>query len=180
MKKGDSPLIWIDLEMSGLCPDYATIFEIAVIATDSDLNVIEKGPEVVVHHDEFIFESMDAFVHQMHSSSGLLEEVKFSDISMLQAEEQVLEFLKKHCEFQKSPLCGNSVWVDRTFLRAYMPRVELFLHYRMIDVSTIKELYVRWGGKEFDKKKGHRALDDILESIEELKYYRKNFLKMPK
>ena len=170
-----APLVWIDLEMTGLSPDYSTILEISTILTDNNLEIIEKGPSIVIFQEDIVLDTMDGWCFEQHRKTGLLDEVKQSKTSLAQAEEQTLDFLKKHCEFQESPLCGNSIWVDRFFLKAYMPRLELFLYYRVIDVSTIKELVLRWGGPEFEKKDVHRAEDDICESIQELKFYRKKY-----
>lgn len=177
-------MVWIDMEMTGLDPERETIIEIATLITDSDLNIVEEGPNLVIHQPPKVLKSMDEWNQSHHKKSGLLEEVKNSRISLGQAEEITLDFIKKHSEPHKSPLCGNSVYHDRRFLAKYMPSIHKYLHYRLVDVSTLKELINRWYDDErvsSMKKEGkHRALSDIKESIEELKYYRKKFFKMPR
>ena len=169
-----APLVWMDLEMSGLDPDEATILEIAVLITDADLNLVAEGPESVIHHPDAVLDSMDDWNREHHKASGLTARVKASDVSLAEAEARVLEFVARHCAERQSPLCGNSIWQDRRFLIRYMPRLEAYLHYRIIDVSSIKELCRRWyPALEIPaKKEAHRALGDILESIEELRFYR--------
>lgn len=169
------PLVWMDLEMTGLDPQQDEIIEIATLVTDSDLNVIAEGPEMVLHQDPSRFDRMDEWNRTQHTKSGLWERVVNSEITAEEAEHETLEFLKKHTGERQSPLCGNSIWQDRRFLVRYMPRLEAYLHYRLIDVSTLKELTHRWYPEDarFEgKKESHRALDDIHESIEELKHYR--------
>lgn len=172
-------LIWIDLEMTGLSPESDVILEIASVVTDSDLKVIEEGPNMIIGQPELALNNMVQVVVDMHESSGLTQAVKASKVTIEEAERETLEFWKSHCGFKKSPLCGNSVWWDRMFLRRYMPKLDKFLHYRNIDVSSIKELAKRWYGADvvdsLPKKKAHRALDDILESVEELKFFRERF-----
>ena len=173
MKKDvDQRLVWIDLEMTGLDPVKNAIIEISVIITDNGLNILDKIDSIVVNQGKVVLDKMNNFVREMHLSSGLLDEVGRSKVSLAEAETKVLSFLKKHCEPQVSPLCGNSIWSDRMFLREHMPMVEKFLHYRIIDVSSFKEVVARWYGKKIEKKGAHRAYDDIIESIEELKYYK--------
>ena len=174
-------LVWIDLEMTGLDPDRDRIIEIASFVTDGDLKLIAYGPCLVIHQPPKVLNTMDQWNQKQHRKSGLLEEVKRSHFSVKDAESLTLEFLRSTCFPKASPLCGNAVHHDRRFLIKYMPRVHQFLHYRHIDVSTVKSLIHRWfpKGKKFLKKKtvSHRALPDILDSVEELKFYRKVYFK---
>lgn len=171
----DTNLIWLDLEMSGL--DFARdrIIEIATIVTDLQLNVVVEGPVLAIRQPDELLNSMDEWNTKQHNKSGLIERVRQSGIAEKQAEQQTLEFLRQYVNPNKSPLCGNSICVDRRFLYRYMPELERFFHYRNLDVSTIKELVLRWyEGQvpEFNKESKHLALSDIYDSIEELKYYR--------
>ncbi len=170
----DSNLIWIDLEMTGLDPEKMVILEIASIATDADLNIIAEGPHTVINYPEEVLDNMEEWSRTHHQASGLLDRVRASKISCEQAEQETLEFVKKHCAQGESPLCGNTIWQDRRFLVRYMPVLEGYFHYRLIDVSSIKELVKRWYPDlpPYEKKKDHLALSDIIESIEELRYYR--------
>lgn len=172
-------LVWIDLEMTGLDPQTDVILEIATIITDKDLNVIEEGPNLIIHQPNEYLERMSDEVKELLAPHGLLDEVRQSRITLHEAEEQTLEVIKKYCPENEVPLCGNSVWVDRNYLRRYMPKIDKYLHYRNIDVTTIKELAFRWYPdlQEFEKKDTHRALDDIRESIAELQYYRERIFK---
>lgn len=173
----DSPaLVWIDMEMSGLDPKQCRILEIATLVTNADLDVIAEGPDLVVHQPDEVLHAMDAWCTEHHAASGLTQAVRESTISQRDAEAQTLAFLGEHCEARASPLCGNSVWQDRRFIIEYMPRLDQFLHYRIVDVSSIKELARRWypGLAAPPKTEAHRALDDIRESIEELRYYRRH------
>jgi len=174
----DNTLVWIDCEMSGLDPATSVLIEIATIVTDNNLNVIEEGPSLVIYHDEAKLANMKPIVREMHTNSGLLEKIK-DGILMEQAEQKTLSFLQQHCKQGISPLCGNSVWADRMFLVKSMPRIIEFLNYRIIDVTSVKELVTRWypndPDAEFLKKKTHRAIEDIRESIAELRHYRKYF-----
>ena len=172
-------LIWIDLEMTGLDPKKCTILEIGAVVTNNDLEVIAEGPSIAIHHPEKTLQSMELWSKRQHKKSGLTEACRRSLISLKKAEERVLMFVKTHCAVKSAPLCGNSIWHDRKFLVKYMPKLESCLHYRMIDVSSVKELVKRWypnrGKMPRSKKQTHRAMADILESIEELQYYRSNF-----
>jgi len=167
----------MDLEMTGLEPDRHVIVEIATLITDDELNVIAEGPDLVVSASVEQLAEMGAFVTEMHTKSGLLPEILTSSISLVEAETRTLEFLKDHIDEPRSvPLCGNSIGTDRRFLQEYMPTLESFLHYRNVDVSTLKELARRWYPDVVaaipEKATSHRALDDIRESISELVYYR--------
>ncbi len=169
-------LVWIDLEMTGLNPDLHVILEIASIITDSQLNIIAEGPDIVIHYPEEALRSMDTWSREQHSNSGLLQKVMASEIDCHEAERMTLQFISTHCKMGRSPLCGNSVWQDRRFLVKHMPLLNRYLHYRNIDVSTLKELVRRWYPDlpPFEKQKQHLALSDIKESIKELKYYREH------
>lgn len=170
-------LAWMDLEMTGLEPDRHVIVEIATIITDDDLNIVAEGPDLVVHATEDELAEMDDFVVNMHTSSGLLERIRASTLSLEDAGAQTLAFIQEHIPTAGTvPLCGNSIGTDRRFLAAYLPEIEDHLHYRCVDVSTIKELGRRWAPATLkgapSKAGSHRALDDIRESIEELRYFR--------
>ena len=170
-------LAWMDLEMTGLDPSRHVIVEVATLITDDDLQIVAEGPDLVVHADDAALSEMDEFVNTMHSKSGLLAAVQTSTISLERAKQETLHFLKSHIsEARTVPLCGNSIGTDRRFLSAQMNEVEEFLHYRSVDVSTVKELCRRWYPQVLDaappKTETHRALDDIKESIAELRYYR--------
>ena len=182
MKYSEQNLIWIDLEMTGLEPERDVIIEIATIITDGQLNVLAEGPVVAIRQPEEYLEAMDDWNQRHHGQSGLIERVRDSDIDERGAEWQTLEFVRHYVPENSSPLCGNSICQDRRFLYRYMPELERFLHYRNLDVSTLKELCRRWAPNIADgvsKRAAHRALDDIRESIEELRYYRQHFLKVP-
>jgi oligoribonuclease len=170
-------LVWMDLEMTGLDATRDVIVEIATIVTDDDLTIADEGPDLVVHQDDDVLARMDPFVLDMHTRSGLLEAIKASTISLDDAGAETLAFIKKYVPVPNSvPLCGNSIGMDRRFLAAYLPEIENWLHYRSIDVSSVKELVRRWYPQvknDLPKKLGtHRALDDIRASINELKFYR--------
>lgn len=178
----DSNLIWIDLEMTGLNPEKDRIIEMATIVTDSNLNILAEGPVFAIHQSDELLAGMDEWNTRQHHASGLVERVKQSEISERQAEIQTLDFLKLWTSANKSPLCGNSIWQDRRFLARYMPELENYFHYRLIDVSTIKELALRWSPRVYqgvNKESQHLALSDIRDSIAELKHYRQYFLNLP-
>jgi len=172
-------LIWIDLEMTGLVPEKDNIIEIATVVTDADLNVLAEGPSLAIHQDNKYLESMDEWNTRQHTKSGLVQRVKESEISVNEAEKQTLDFVMKYVDPGTSPMCGNSICQDRRFLYNYMPKLEKFFHYRHIDVSTLKELAVRWKpdvvSNSFKQSK-HLALSDIYDSINELKHYREHFI----
>lgn len=172
-------LIWIDLEMTGLDPEKERIIEMAVIVTDSELNVVAEGPVFAIHQSNELLDNMDSWNTKQHNVSGLVARVKASKTSEEEAEQAMLAFLKQYVPAGKSPMCGNTVYQDRRFLTKYMPELEKFFHYRLLDVSTLKELALRWAPQIYSgvqKESKHLALDDVRESIEELKYYRKHFL----
>ena len=172
-------LVWIDLEMTGLSPDTDRIIEIATIVTDDDLNVLAEGPVLAVRQSESMLAAMDDWNQRTHKTTGLIERVRASRLTEAEAERLTLEFIQQHVAKHKSPMCGNSICQDRRFLARYMPTLEGWFHYRNLDVSTLKELATRWKpalANGLQKKNTHKALDDIRESIEELKYYRERFL----
>ena len=173
-------LAWLDLEMTGLDPARHTIVEVACLVTDDDLTIVDEGPDLVVHASEAQLAGMDDFVRAMHTRSGLLAEIEASTVTLEEAGAQTLAFLRSHIgEAGTVPLAGNSIGTDRRFLAAMLPEVEAFLHYRSVDVSTVKELCRRWrpdiSRAAPVKKGGHRALQDIRESVAELAYYRDAF-----
>ena len=169
-------LVWIDLEMSGLDPERHVIVEIGSIVTDDRLEIVAKGPDIAINYSKNILSLMEEWSLKHHKLSGLLDRVKASPYNCRRAEQETIEFLSRYCQKGESPLCGNSVWQDRRFLIKYMPRLNEFLHYRNIDVSSIKELVRRWYPTlpGFEKQNSHLALSDIRESIKELRYYREN------
>jgi oligoribonuclease len=177
-------LVWIDLEMTGLDPKTCTILEIGVVITDNALEVVAEGPAIAVRHGDGALRSMETWSRHHHQKSGLTGECRRSKISLKKAEALILDFIKTHCAEKASPLCGNTTWQDRRFLVKYMPRLESYLHYRTIDVSSVKELVRRWYPADYRmphrKDQTHRVLNDIYESIEELKHYRsKVFIPIP-
>lgn len=181
MSQDPRNLVWIDLEMTGLDPDSDHIIEIATIVTDQALQVVEEGPALAISQPEDALDGMDEWNQHHHGVSGLIDRVRASEIDIRGAEWRTLEFVRRHVPEGVSPLCGNSICQDRRFLYRYMPELERFLHYRNLDVSTLKELARRWAPDiAAGVKKGgsHRALDDIRESIEELRYYRQRFLRL--
>ncbi len=178
------PLVWIDLEMTGLEVHRHTIVEIAVLITDSELEIVDEGLDLVVHQPPAALAEMDDYVRKMHTRSALLPAIETSTLSLEAAGVQVLEYLARHVPKPgTAPLCGNSIGVDRRFLDQYLPIVDQYLHYRSIDVSSFKELCRRWYPDVYkgrpDKAESHRALDDIRESIEEMRYYRSAMLREP-
>ena len=182
MAQDSSNLIWIDLEMTGLDTERDQVIEIATIVTDSNLNILAEGPMLAIHQPAEVMEAMDEWNTRQHGGSGLTERVRKSDLSEADAEARTLAFLKQHVPAGASPMCGNSICQDRRFLARCMPRLETYFHYRNLDVSSLKELVNRWAPDLADglvKRGKHLALDDIRDSIDELRYYREHFLKLP-
>lgn len=180
--KNNQHLIWIDLEMTGLSPEQDRILEIATVVTDAHLNILAEGPVFAIHQSEERLLGMDAWNTKQHHDSGLVTRVRESTVTESLAEKTTLDFLRQYVDKGKSPMCGNSICQDRRFLCNYMPALADFFHYRNLDVSTLKELAMRWspalmkGVKKYSK---HLALDDIKDSIEELRYYRQHFIRLP-
>lgn len=175
-------LIWIDLEMTGLNPDKNVIIEIATLITDSELNILAEGPVIAIHQPDKVLATMDEWNTNQHGQSGLITRVKSSKINTAQAEAMTLAFIKQWVPANHSPICGNSICQDRRFLYRLMPELEAYFHYRNLDVSTLKELAARWSPellKGFKKKNNHLAMDDIKDSLAELKYYKKHFIQLP-
>ncbi len=175
MSKHDSNLVWIDMEMTGLDPETCVVMEIATIVTDAQLNILAEGPVIAVHQSDDVLDNMDEWCTRVHGDSGLTARCRESKISVEEAASQTIAFLEQWVDAGKSPLCGNTIGQDRRFMVKYMPELEAYFHYRNIDVSTIKELTRRWKPEildGFEKKGVHLALDDIRESIEEMRYYR--------
>ena len=173
-------LIWIDLEMTGLDTLSDTIIEIATIVTDSELNILAEGPVFAIHTPDIVLNSMDDWNTRQHGQSGLIDRIRRSNVTMAQAETETIAFLSKYVESGRSPMCGNSICQDRRFLARQMPTLERFFHYRNLDVSTVKELAYRWRPdilSSFEKKGSHLALDDIRDSIRELRHYKAHFFK---
>lgn len=180
MAQNSNNLIWIDLEMTGLDTQNDVIIEIATIVTDAQLNQLAEGPVLAIHQPDEILAGMDEWNQKQHGKSGLVERVKNSQITEQEAEQQTIDFLREYVPAKASPMCGNSICQDRRFLARCMPELEGFFHYRNLDVSTLKELAKRWSPditKGLVKKGAHLALDDVKESIEELRYYREHLLK---
>jgi len=173
-------LVWLDMEMTGLDPDNDRIIEVAVVVTDSNLNVLAEGPVFAIHQSDEMLDGMDAWNKGTHGRSGLIDRVKASTVTEADAESAIIDFLKHFVPSGKSPMCGNSICQDRRFMARGMPKLEAFFHYRNLDVSTLKELCKRWKPElatGFKKHQKHTALADIIESIEELRYYREHFIK---
>lgn len=173
-------LVWIDLEMTGLDPKKERIIEIATLVTDNDLNILAEGPVLAIHQPTSLLDAMDDWCTKTHGASGLTQRVKDSQVSTRDAETATLEFLRQYVQPGTSPMCGNSVHQDRRFMLQEMPELEAFFHYRNLDVSTLKELAKRWNPevkKSFKKQNTHLALDDIRESVAELRHYREHFLR---
>ncbi|MES2026597.1 MAG: oligoribonuclease [Pseudomonadota bacterium] len=180
LRPNEFNLIWVDMEMTGLDPDNDRIIEVAVVVTDSNLNILGEGPVFAIHQPDEILDGMDAWNKGTHGRSGLIDRIKASTVTEAQAEAELIEFLKKYVPNGKSPMCGNTICQDRRFMARGMPKLENFFHYRNLDVSTLKELCRRWKPElvnGFKKHQKHTALADILESIEELRYYREHFIK---
>jgi oligoribonuclease len=181
MAQDKDNLIWIDLEMTGLVPETDFIIEAAAVITDAQLNILAESPVLVVHQPDEVLDRMDAWNQKTHGKSGLIDKVRASTMDAAAAEAEMIAFFKKHVPKGKSPMSGNSICQDRRFLAQHMPKMEEYFHYRNLDVSVFKELAKRWRPKLYNgfKKAGsHTALADILESIEELKYYREHFLRL--
>jgi oligoribonuclease len=179
MPADQNNLVWIDMEMTGLQPDADRIIEIAMLVTDPDLGLVAEGPVLVLHQPDAVLEAMDSWNRGTHKKSGLIDKVRASRLAEAEAEAQAVAFLRQHVPANTSPMCGNSICQDRRFLARWMPQLEAHFHYRNLDVSTLKELVRRWkpeAAKGFSKEGKHEALADILESIEELKYYRKTVM----
>lgn len=179
MHVDNNNLIWIDLEMTGLDSVNDQIIEIATVITDKELNILAEGPVIAIHQSDEIMAGMDAWNQKQHGSSGLIERVRNSTHTEAMAEAETIAFLSQYIDAGKSPMCGNSICQDRRFMARTMPLLEDFFHYRNLDVSTLKELAARWKpdvAKGFKKKGSHLAMDDIMDSIAELQYYRKEIM----
>jgi oligoribonuclease len=179
MAQDQTYLVWLDMEMTGLDPDRDRIIEIALVVTDAALNTVAEAPGLAVHQADAVLAGMDDWNKSTHGRSGLIERVRASTVSEVEAEARMLAFVAEHVPARTSPICGNSICQDRRFLARWMPRLEAYFHYRNLDVSTLKELVRRWKpelSKGITKQGKHEALADIHESIEELRYYRDNFL----
>jgi oligoribonuclease len=176
-KRSRKHLVWIDCEMTGLDPTHDVLLEIATIITDYDLEIVDRGPVLAIRQSEERLKRMDAWNRRTHRKSGLLDRVRTEGVTVAEAERQTLAFVKRYCYARTAPLCGNSIGQDRQFLARYMPKLEAYLNYRVVDVSSIKIVVKAWYGKKHappKKKETHRASDDIEESIAELDFYRKN------
>jgi len=181
MAQDQNNLVWMDLEMTGLDPDRDRVIEVAIVITDSQLNTLAEAPVLVVHQSDAVLDAMDQWNKSTHARSGLIDKVKASVLNESDIEDRLLAFLAQHVPGKTSPMCGNSICQDRRFVARHMPRLEAYFHYRNLDVSTVKELARRWKPeivKGLVKQGKHEALADVYESIEELKYYRENFLKV--
>ncbi len=179
MPQDQNNLIWIDMEMTGLAPDTDRIIEIALVVTDAQLAIVAEGPVLVLRQPDTVLDAMDAWNKSTHARSGLIERVKASRLTEADAERAALAFLEQHVPANVSPMCGNSICQDRRFLARWMPRLEGYFHYRNLDVSTLKELVRRWKpelAKGFAKEGKHEALADILESLEEMRFYRRTVM----
>jgi len=181
MAVNDQRLIWLDMEMTGLDPEKERIIEIAMVVTEPDLTLVAQAPVLVIHQSQEVLDAMDKWNQSTHGKSGLIAKVQASMLTEAQAEDQLLAWLADYVPAGKSPMCGNTIGQDRRFMVKYMPRLEAYFHYRNLDVSTLKELALRWKPevyRSFAKQGKHEALADILESIEELKHYREHFIKL--
>ena len=181
MAQNQNYLIWLDMEMTGLVPETDHIIEVAMVITDNELNTVAESPSFAVHQSDSVLDAMDNWNKSTHGKSGLIDRIKVSTLDEAQVEEQLLAFLTEHVPARTSPMCGNSICQDRRFMARWMPKLEDYFHYRNLDVSTLKELAKRWNPNVAQgmKKHGkHEALADIYESIDEMKHYRDNFLKL--
>lgn len=181
MAQNQNYLVWLDMEMTGLVPETDRIIEVAMVVTDNELNTIAEAPTLVVHQPDSVLDAMDNWNKSTHGKSGLIDRIKASTLTEAQVEEQFLAFLNEHVPARTSPICGNSICQDRRFMARWMPKLEDHFHYRNLDVSTLKELAKRWKpevAQGIKKHNKHEALADIYESIEEMKHYRDNFLKL--
>ena len=180
MPQSPDNLVWVDLEMTGLDTNTDYIIEIATVITDPELRILEEGPVLAIHQDDETLGAMDEWNTRQHTRSGLVDRVRRSSLSAEEAARMTLEFVKEYVPVNTSPMCGNSICQDRRFMHRLMPELEAYFHYRNIDVSTLKELVQRWGPNlpPFAKKSSHLALDDIRDSIEELRYYRERVFKI--
>ena len=180
-EKNNDHLVWVDMEMTGLVPETDRILEVAVIVTNSQLEIIAEGPVVVVHQSDATLDKMDAWNKGTHGKSGLIDKVKASALDETQAEILLLDFLRQYVGKNKAPMCGNTICQDRRFMARWMPTLEAYFHYRNLDVSSFKEVAKRWKPavvESFKKQQAHTALADIRESIEELKHYREHFIRL--
>ncbi|MCD6026574.1 MAG: oligoribonuclease [Solimicrobium sp.] len=178
-KPNEFNLVWIDMEMTGLDPENDRIIEVAAVVTDMELNILAEGPVFAIHQSDETLAKMDNWNKSTHGRSGLIDRVKATSITESEAEQALVAFLKRYVPAGKSPMCGNSICQDRRFMARGMPKLEAFFHYRNLDVSTLKELCRRWKPdlvKGFKKHQKHTALADIIESVEELRYYREHFI----
>ncbi|MBK7470743.1 MAG: oligoribonuclease [Betaproteobacteria bacterium] len=181
MAQDPTRLIWVDMEMTGLKPDTDRVIEVAIVITDNDLNTVAESPVLVLHQDDATLRGMDAWNQATHARTGLIDKVKSSTLDEAAVEAAMIAFLREYVPSNVSPMCGNSICQDRRFLARWMPKLEDYFHYRNLDVSTLKELARRWKpdvAKGVIKRGAHTALDDIRESIDEMKFYRDNFLKL--
>ena len=179
MPQNPNVLVWMDLEMTGLDPKHDRIIEMATIITDGDLNTIAEGPVIVIHQEQELLDGMDEWNTRTHNRTGLVQKVKVSRVTERQAEIETLDFIQRHTLKNRAPLCGNSICQDRRFLYEYMPELSEWLHYRNVDVTSFKEVARHWAPSilsGFEKRASHQALDDIKESISELKYYREHLI----
>jgi oligoribonuclease len=182
MAHDKTPLVWVDMEMSGLVPERDRVLEVAMVVTDADLNTLAEAPVFVIHQPDEVLEAMDSWNRSTHGKSGLVDKVRASTFTEAEVEARLVEFLRPLVPERTAPLCGNTVHQDRRFMARYLPLFEAYLHYRIVDVSTLKELAKRWRPDViagFTKEGKHEALADIQESIEELRHYRKHFLVAP-